>query len=106
MGRRDAGRVLGSLLALLLGTIALDYFLGIWIEATEHHLARKALVIASLVSNLGILFVFKYTDFVTHDVLHLGVHRLNLILPAGISFHTFQSLSYYHDRCLSQAVAR
>jgi D-alanyl-lipoteichoic acid acyltransferase DltB (MBOAT superfamily) len=85
------------LLALLLGTIALDYFLGIWIEATEHHLARKALVIASLVSNLGILFVFKYTDFVTHDVLHLGVHRLNLILPAGISFHTFQSLSYTID---------
>ena len=85
------------LLALLLGTIALDYFLGIWIEATEHHLARKALVIASLVSNLGILFVFKYADFVTHDVLHLGVHRLNLILPAGISFHTFQSLSYTID---------
>jgi D-alanyl-lipoteichoic acid acyltransferase DltB (MBOAT superfamily) len=85
------------LLALLLGTIALDYFLGIWIEATEHRVARKALVIASLVSNLGILFVFKYTDFVTHDVLHLGVRRLNLILPAGISFHTFQSLSYTID---------
>jgi D-alanyl-lipoteichoic acid acyltransferase DltB (MBOAT superfamily) len=85
------------LLALLLGTIALDYFLGIWIEATENRLARKALVIASLVSNLGILFVFKYTDFVSHDVLHLGVRRLNLILPAGISFHTFQSLSYTID---------
>ncbi|HEX4451607.1 MAG TPA: MBOAT family O-acyltransferase [Kofleriaceae bacterium] len=85
------------LLALLLGTIALDFFLGIWIEATDNHVARKALVIASLVSNLGILFVFKYTDFVTHDVLHLGVRRLNLILPAGISFHTFQSLSYTID---------
>src|SRR5207237_453346 len=58
---------------------------------------RKLLVLVSLVSNLGILFFFKYTDFVTHDVLHLPVSRLHLILPAGISFHTFQSLSYTID---------
>ena len=85
------------LLALLLGTIVLDFFLGIWIEAANNQALRKLLVIASLISNLGILFVFKYTDFVTHDVLGLHVHRLNLILPAGISFHTFQSLSYTID---------
>jgi alginate O-acetyltransferase complex protein AlgI len=85
------------LLALLLGTIVLDFFLGIWIEAASAQWLRKLLVIASLVSNLGILFVFKYTDFVAQDVLHLHVHRLNLILPAGISFHTFQSLSYTID---------
>ena len=85
------------LLALLLGTIVLDYYLALWIEATEDPLARKALVIVSLCSNLGILFFFKYTDFLTQDVLHLHVHRLNLILPAGISFHTFQSLSYTID---------
>ena len=85
------------LLALLLFTIVLDYYLGIWIENTEHPLARKALVIVSLVSNLGILFFFKYADFVTHDVLMLDVKKLNLILPAGISFHTFQSLSYTID---------
>ena len=40
---------------------------------------------------------FKYADFFSHDVLHLGVPRLHLILPAGISFHTFQSLSYTID---------
>src|SRR5678816_4895712 len=54
-------------------------------------------VIVSLCSNLGILFFFKYADFFTHDVLQLDVKRLNLILPAGISFHTFQSLSYTID---------
>ncbi|HUJ63033.1 MAG TPA: MBOAT family O-acyltransferase [Kofleriaceae bacterium] len=85
------------LLGLLLGTIVLDYYLALWIERTEHPLARKALVVVSLCSNLGILFFFKYTDFVTHDVLDLDVRRLHLILPAGISFHTFQSLSYTID---------
>jgi D-alanyl-lipoteichoic acid acyltransferase DltB (MBOAT superfamily) len=85
------------LLALLLGTIVLDYYLAIWIERTENPHARKLLVIVSLCSNLGILAFFKYTDFFTQDVLHLPVERLNLILPAGISFHTFQSLSYTID---------
>ena len=85
------------LLALLMGTIVLDYYLGIWIERTEDPWKRKALVVVSLCSNLGILVFFKYTDFFTQDVLHLDVKRLNLILPAGISFHTFQSLSYTID---------
>ena len=89
------------LLALLLGTIVLDYYLGIWIERTEDPWRRKALVVVSLCSNLGILVFFKYTNFLTQDVVnpiagtHLG--RLSLILPAGISFHTFQSLSYTID---------
>jgi D-alanyl-lipoteichoic acid acyltransferase DltB (MBOAT superfamily) len=85
------------LLALLLGTIVLDFYLGIWIERTENPLARKALLVVSLCSNLGILVFFKYTDFFTQDVLHLPVRKLHLILPAGISFHTFQSLSYTID---------
>jgi len=85
------------LLGLLLGTIILDYYLALWIENTEDPTQRKLLVVVSLVSNLGILFFFKYSDFVTQDVMHLPVGRMNLILPAGISFHTFQSLSYTID---------
>jgi D-alanyl-lipoteichoic acid acyltransferase DltB (MBOAT superfamily) len=85
------------LLALLLGAIVLDYYLGLWIERASSARRRKALVIASLCSNLGILVFFKYTDFFTQDVLHLPVSPLHLILPAGISFHTFQSLSYTID---------
>jgi D-alanyl-lipoteichoic acid acyltransferase DltB (MBOAT superfamily) len=85
------------LLALLLATIVLDYYLAIWIERTETPWRRKALVIVSVCSNLGILAFFKYADFLAQDVLGLDVGRLNLILPAGISFHTFQSLSYTID---------
>jgi alginate O-acetyltransferase complex protein AlgI len=85
------------LLALLLGTIILDYYLAIWIENASSPAARKALVVVSLCSNLGILCFFKYTNFFTQDVLHLPVRPLHLILPAGISFHTFQSLSYTID---------
>jgi D-alanyl-lipoteichoic acid acyltransferase DltB (MBOAT superfamily) len=85
------------LLALLLGTIVLDYYLGLWIDRSESPVRRRALLIASLCSNLGVLVFFKYADFLSHDVLHLGVPRLALILPAGISFHTFQSLSYTID---------
>jgi len=85
------------LLALLLATIVLDYYLGLWIERTEDPARRKALLIVSLCSNLGILVFFKYADFFSQDVLDLPVRRLHLILPAGISFHTFQSLSYTID---------
>lgn len=85
------------LLALLMGTIVLDYYLGLAIERSADPRRRKLLLIVSLVSNLGVLCVFKYADFFMLDVLHLPVTPLALILPAGISFHTFQSLSYTID---------
>ncbi len=95
------------LLGLLLGTIVLDYYLGIWIERTEDPWKRKALVVVSLCSNLGILAFFKYTNFFTQDIVNPiagyvapdagQIAPLDLILPAGISFHTFQSLSYTID---------
>ncbi|MBL0213332.1 MAG: MBOAT family protein [Myxococcales bacterium] len=89
------------LLGVLLATIVLDYYLGIWIERTEDPWKRKALVIVSLCSNLGILVFFKYTDFFTQDIVNpladTQIKPLHLILPAGISFHTFQSLSYTID---------
>jgi alginate O-acetyltransferase complex protein AlgI len=101
------------LLFLLLGTIALDYYLGVWIEQAKDPWHRKALVILSVCSNLGILFFFKYYDFFLQDVActtladpttrdacmiqRAEIEPLRLILPAGISFHTFQSLSYTID---------
>lgn len=85
------------LLALLLATIVLDFYLALAIERTEAPGRRKLLLVVSLVSNLGILAVFKYADFFTQDVLHLHIAPLKLILPAGISFHTFQSMSYTVD---------
>ncbi len=85
------------LVFLLLGTIVLDYYLGLWIERAKDQSTRKLLVIVSLCSNLGILFFFKYYDFFLIDVLQADAEPLRLILPAGISFHTFQSLSYTID---------
>ena len=85
------------LLALIVFTIILDYYLALAIEACTTPRRKKLLLLVSLVSNLGILAMFKYADFFTRDVMQLGVSPLALLLPAGISFHTFQSLSYTID---------
>ena len=85
------------LLALLGFTIILDYYLARWIEDSDDPWFRKLLLVVSLVSNLGILVLFKYADFFGMHVFELWSHPLALILPAGISFHTFQSLSYTID---------
>ena len=66
---------------------------------------KKVCVIASLISNLGILCLFKYTNFILENLdailSHLGIgmidNRLDLLLPVGISFYTFQALSYSID---------
>jgi D-alanyl-lipoteichoic acid acyltransferase DltB (MBOAT superfamily) len=84
------------LLLIILGTIVLDYWLAIWIDRTADPWLRRLLLIVSLVSNLGILCVFKYYDFFV-GALHLPLEPMALILPAGISFHTFQSMSYTID---------
>ena len=85
------------LLALIAATIVLDFYLARAIEASERKSVRLALLVLSLVSNLGILAVFKYADFFRLGVLGLDAEPWHLILPAGISFHTFQSLSYTVD---------
>jgi D-alanyl-lipoteichoic acid acyltransferase DltB (MBOAT superfamily) len=85
------------LLLLLMAIVVGDYLLALAIERTEDPRRRKALLVVSLASNLGVLALFKYYDFFALDVLGLGVEPLHLILPAGISFHTFQSMSYTID---------
>lgn len=87
---------------LILGfTILLDYFSGIFIEQAEGK-KRKAFLIISLVSNIGVLAVFKYYNFFIDNITvlatTLNVHHplpyISIILPIGLSFHTFQALSY------------
>jgi alginate O-acetyltransferase complex protein AlgI len=90
---------------LLMFTSALDYFVGRWLDRSENPAARKLLLTASLTANLGVLGFFKYTNFLLdswHGLLaHAGfaVHPvvLNIVLPAGVSFFTFQSMSYTID---------
>lgn len=87
---------------LVLGaTIVIDYFAGLVIERTTGR-ARLLALLASILGNVAILVVFKYFNFVATNINHvLGwantgtrVPLLDLILPIGLSFHTFQAMSY------------
>ncbi len=94
-------------IVLILGSTLVDYVVGLRIHATDAPKARKRWLIVSLVSNLGLLGLFKYFNFAsqaTADVLGLffGVEIqsppfLDVLLPVGISFYTFQTLSYTID---------
>lgn len=88
---------------LILGaTIVVDYFAGILIENTVEKKAKRKYLILSLVANIGVLAVFKYYNFFIENVDSLlqsvgvenSVPYLSIILPIGLSFHTFQAMSY------------
>jgi alginate O-acetyltransferase complex protein AlgI len=87
---------------LILGfTIVIDYFAGIFLENSKGK-KRKLLLIASLIANIGVLAVFKYYNFLNNNItmlLHGGGYKnpipyLSILLPIGLSFHTFQAMSY------------
>ena len=89
-------------LLILLLTIIVDYFAGIWIENAEGK-RRKLFLIVSIFANVGILAVFKYYNFFVENINGLfsaiGVNVASIpywkiILPIGLSFHTFQAMSY------------
>src|SRR5437660_1363473 len=86
---------------ILAFTIVVDYFAGIWIARSVGR-KRRAALIASIVANVGVLAVFKYYRFVFDNLaalrgwtgVPLSLPLLNIILPIGLSFHTFQAMSY------------
>ncbi len=87
---------------LILGfTIVIDYFAGIYIENAEGK-RRKLFLIFSLIANIGVLAVFKYYNFLNHNFsflmhgfgLNNPIPYLSILLPIGLSFHTFQAMSY------------
>ena len=89
-------------LILIAITTILSFFSGIGIERTPTQRGKKAVMIANIVVNLGILGVYKYYDFFAREFAELfGIESdfllLHLILPVGISFYTFQALSYSID---------
>jgi alginate O-acetyltransferase complex protein AlgI len=87
---------------LLLALTAIDYTAARWIERTESPKLRKTALVVSLAANLGLLGFFKYYNFFAENIA-LILHRpanafaMSIILPLGISFHTFQSMSYVID---------
>lgn len=92
-------------LFLILISTCIDFFVGRALDRTEKTKDRKFFVIVSIVSNLSILGFFKYFNFFSESFVkllaHLGMEAdyvtLNIILPIGISFYTFQTLSYTID---------
>ncbi len=87
---------------ILAATIVVDYFAGILIDEAPTEKLKKKYLLISLVANIGVLAVFKYFNFINNNVTGLayvfGFHNpipaLNMLLPIGLSFHTFQAMSY------------
>lgn len=79
---------------------AVDYTAGILMSKTEDERKRRACLISSVVINLGLLFTFKYSSFAVdtfNGIFRTAIPSPNLPLPIGISFFTFQSMSYTID---------
>jgi len=92
-------------LSLLLISTIVDYCCGLFIYSAQTRRVKKRFLVFSVVSNLSILFVFKYYDFFILDFQRLlelfgfepHFYILSVILPVGISFYTFQTMSYTID---------
>ncbi len=90
---------------LLLATTTMDFYLGAAIAGAATAKTRKAWLVASVTVNLSMLGFFKYGNFLLENfqwlIAHLGVSyqapHLDILLPIGISFYTFHSLSYTLD---------
>jgi alginate O-acetyltransferase complex protein AlgI len=87
---------------ILIITIFIDYFAGIWIYKTQERKKKKHILLLSIFANVGVLVIFKYYNFiveniniVSHSISHHSILPIwNIILPIGLSFHTFQAMSY------------
>lgn len=87
---------------ILFFTIIIDYAAGLLIEKSESKKQKKFYLLWSLVANIGVLAFFKYFNFFNYNITSLaetlGYHNsipyLSILLPIGLSFHTFQAMSY------------
>lgn len=92
-------------LSLIIFSSSIDYFVGIGLGKTNEQRKRKLLLLTSVFINIGLLWFFKYFNFFAESFANaftllgnpINSSRLNIILPVGISFYTFQTLSYSID---------
>ena len=90
----------GWFVGLVLVSAVVDFFLSNAIYREKSQSKKKFLLVLSILFNLGMLFYFKYTDFfieISNSLFDTNFNPLNLILPIGISFYTFENLSYTVD---------
>ena len=92
-------------LLLILFSSILDFVIAKKIQSNTNNKTRKVLLFSSLCFNLGVLFYFKYCNFFIESFTNaftffgqeITSNHINVILPVGISFYTFQTLSYTID---------
>ncbi len=92
-------------LSLIFFSTIVDFSVGLFLEKTDHRIKRKLLLFLSIFVNLGFLGFFKYYNFFLDSFIstfsffgyQLSARSLNIVLPVGISFYTFQTLSYTID---------
>src|SRR5947209_15649237 len=92
-------------LALLVLSTVMDYCCGLAVDRIENPTKRKMFVALSMALNLGMLGYFKYYNFFAESLqaalarsgVNVPLSHLNVVLPIGISFYTFQSMSYVID---------
>lgn len=90
---------------LILICILVNYAAGLLLEQIDNSTSRKLILTAALTLSLGLLFYFKYAGFIAYNIqrvfeyigLSYPVGEFSVILPVGISFFTFQALSYTID---------
>ncbi|NDC40513.1 MAG: MBOAT family protein [Chitinophagia bacterium] len=90
----------GWFVGLVILSAVIDYALSNLIYSRKKQASKNALLALSIVINLGMLFYFKYTNFflaLTGQLFSTHISPLNILLPVGISFYTFENLSYTID---------
>ena len=94
---------------LMIASIFVDYFISINIEKNNKNKKIKILLLAiSIIFNVGILFFFKYINFFIENInsiFNMSLNNVKITLPLGISFYTFQTMSYTIDVFLGKVKA-
>jgi len=90
----------GEFVFVVIASAMFNYYMSGQIAVMKDLRLKKYLLWASVAVNLGVLFYFKYTDFfiaLTNDLAHAHIGLLHIMLPIGISFFTFENISYLID---------
>ena len=85
-------------LAIMLLTILINWLGAIGVDKFKNH--KKLVLALTIIANLGFLIYFKYFNFLIdncNNIFHSHIDPLNIVMPIGISFYTFQALSYVVD---------
>jgi len=89
---------------VILGTTLLEFYLVKWMDASKSTLHRRLMLTVAVSINLGLLFYFKYSNFFVENIAAMlkplgvnGIHWTKLVMPIGISFYTFETVTYVVD---------